>query len=91
MYYEMEWCEEKVNRFQRVFQARDIPALWRAVNYMNMERKEKKFPLMKNIQITVLDEYSGDYSVITGSYIKDLLLDKYLDGTIRHNQPLRGI
>lgn len=47
MYYEMEWCEEKVNRFQRVFQARDIPALWRAVNYMNMERKEKKFPLMK--------------------------------------------
>ncbi len=78
MYYEMEWCEEEVNRFQRVFQARDIPALWRAVNYMNMERKEKKFPLMKNIQITVLDEYSGDYSVITGSYMKDLLLDRYL-------------
>lgn len=91
MYYEMEWYEEKTNRFQRVFQAKDVPALWRAVHYMNMERKERKLPLMKRIQITILDKYSGDYSVITGSYIKDLLLDKYLDGTIRHNQPLRGI
>ena len=78
MYYEMEWCEEKVNRFQRVFQARDIPALWRAVNYMNMERKEKTDKTMNRILITVLDEYSGDYSVITGSYMKDLLLDRYL-------------
>ena len=49
---------------------------------MNMERKERKFPLMKKVQITVLDEYSGDCSVITGSYMKDLLLDRYLVNTL---------
>ena len=82
MYYEIEWYEGKADRFRRVFQAKDIPVLWRAVNYMNMERKERKFPLMKKVQITVLDEYSGDCSVITGSYMKDLLLDRYLVTTL---------
>ena len=78
MYFEVEWSEKEQGRIRKVFHAVDLPVLWRAVHYMNMERKEKKFPLMKNIQITVLDEYSGDYSVITGSYMKDLLLDRYL-------------
>jgi hypothetical protein len=27
------------------------------------------------LQITVLEEYCGEYSVITGAYSKDLLLD----------------
>jgi phage terminase small subunit len=30
---------------------------------------------MKKMQITVLEEYCGEYSVITGAYSKDLLLD----------------
>ena len=77
MYYEMEWYEENTGSFRRVFRARDIPALWRAVHYMNMERKERKLPLMKKIRVTVLDEYSGDHSVITGSFVKDMRLDGY--------------
>lgn len=32
MYYEIEWYEEKADRFRRVFEARDIPALWRAMH-----------------------------------------------------------
>lgn len=45
---------------------------------MNMEWKERKNPLMNKIRIKALDEYSGDYSVITGSYMKELVLDRYL-------------
>ena len=75
MYYKLEWNEENTNHFQRVFQAKDLPTLWKAVRYMNQERKEKKRAAMKKIQITVLGEYRGEYSVITGAYAKDLLLD----------------
>lgn len=75
MYYKLEWDEKNTNHFQRVFQAKNVSSLWRALNYMNQERKEKQWPVMKKMQITVLDEYSGDYSVITGAYTKDLLLD----------------
>lgn len=75
MYYRLEWYEENTNHFQRVFQAKNVSSLWTALNYMNQERKEKQWPVMKKMQITVLDEYSGDYSVITGAYTKDLLLD----------------
>ena len=31
--------------------------------------------MMKKLQITVLEVYCGKYSVITGAYAKDLLLD----------------
>ena len=75
MFYKLEWHEEDTNHFQRVFQAKDVPTLWRAVHYMNQERKEKQWPIMKKMQITVLEKYSGDYSIITGTYTKDLLLD----------------
>ena len=75
MYYKLEWKEESTNHFQRVFQAKDVPTLWRAVHYMNQERKEKQRPIMNKLQITVIEKYSGDYSVITGAYAKDILLD----------------
>ena len=78
MYYEIERFEENTDRFRRVFRAKDIPALWRAVHYMNMERKERTLPLMKKIRVTVLDEYSGDHSVITGSFVNDMRQDRYL-------------
>jgi len=52
-----------------------VPTLWRAVHYMNQERIERHRPKMDKMQITVLEEYSGEYSVITGAYSKDLLLD----------------
>ena len=47
MYYKLEWNEENTNHYQRVFQAKDVPTLWRAVHYMNQERKEKKRAAMK--------------------------------------------
>ena len=75
MYYKLEWHEEDTNHFQRVFQAKDVPTLWRAVHYMNLERIERHRPKMDKMQITVLEKYSGNYSVITGTYTKDLLLD----------------
>ena len=75
MYYKLEWNEENTNHFQRVFQAKDVPTLWKAVSYMNLERKENQRPMMKKLQITVLEVYCGKYSVITGAYAKDLLLD----------------
>ena len=76
MYYKLEWDEKNMDHFQRVFQAMDVPSLWRAIHYMNQERIEKQRPIMKKLQITVLEEYFGKYSVITGAYSKDLLLDK---------------
>ena len=75
MYYKLEWHEEDTNHFQRVFQAKDVPTFWRAVHYMNLQRIERHRPKMDKMQITVLEEYSGEYSVITGAYSKDLLLD----------------
>ena len=75
MYYKLEWYEENTNYFQRVFQAKDVPTLWRAVHYMNQERIERHRPKMDKMQITVLKEYFGKYSVITGAHSKDLLLD----------------
>ena len=41
MYYKLEWNEENTNHFQRVFQAKDVPTLWKAIHYMNQERREK--------------------------------------------------
>ena len=75
MYYKLEWNEENTNHFQRVFRAKDVPTLWRAVHYMNLQRIERHRPKMDKMQITILEEYSGEYSVITGAYSKDLLLD----------------
>lgn len=75
MYYKLEWNEENTNHYQRVFQAKDVPTLWRAVHYMNQERIERHRPKMDKMQITVLEEYCGEYSAITGAYSKDLLLD----------------
>lgn len=75
MYYKLEWNEENTDHFQRVFQAKDVPTLWKAVHYMNLERIERQRPKMDKMQITVIKKYRGDYSVITGAYAKDLLLD----------------
>ena len=75
MYYKLEWNEENTNHFQRVFKAKDVPSLYKAVHYMNQERIEKQRPMMKKLQITVLEKYREDYSIISGAYSKDLLLD----------------
>ncbi len=76
MYYRLEWNEEDTKHFQRVFQAKDMPTLWKAIHYMNLERIERQRPKMNKMQITVLKEYYGEYSLITGLYSKDLILDK---------------
>lgn len=82
MYFELEWSEKETNRLKRVFHAKDLPALWKAVKYMNMERRERELPTMNQIQITVLNSYDGEFSAIVGSYAKDLQQDRYLAGTI---------
>ena len=76
MYFELEWSEKETSRLKRVFHA------WKAVKYMNMERRERKLPTMNQIQITVLNSYDGEFSAIVGSYAKDLQQDRYLAGTI---------
>lgn len=75
MYYKLEWYEENTNHFQRVFQAKDVATLWKAVHYMNLERNDQHRPIMEKLQITVLEEYWGNYSIITGSYTRDLHID----------------
>ena len=75
MYYEVEWAEDESCNFWRVYKARDVGALWKAISYMNMERKEAGRPVMKKIQINVLDEYDGECLIITGNYAEDIQLD----------------
>ena len=82
MFFEMEWREEKTQVFRRVYCAKDLPALWMAVKHINIERRERRHPTMDRIRITVLNHYSGEYSPIVGSYVKDLQQDRYLAGTI---------
>lgn len=75
MYYEVEWSEDGSRSFRRAYSARDLGALWKAIRYMNMERQETGRPTMKKIQINVLDEYDGEYLLITGNYELDIQLD----------------
>lgn len=74
MYYKLEWDEKNMDHFQRVFQAMDVPSLWRAIHYMNQERIEKQRPIMKKLQITVLGKHYGNYSVISGDTQKIFFL-----------------
>lgn len=57
MYYKLEWNEENTNHFQRVFQAKDVATLWKAVYYMNLERNDQHRLIMEKLQITILEEY----------------------------------
>ena len=75
MYYKLEWNEENTNHFQRVFQAKDVATLWKAVHYMNLERNDQHRIIMEKLQITILEEYWENYSIITGSYTRDLHID----------------
>ena len=84
MFFDVEWSEKGQDRFRKVFHAADLPVLWKAVRYMNMERGYRKLPTMGQIHITILNHYDGEYSPIVGSYVKDLQQDKYLAGTISH-------
>ena len=75
MYYEVEWIEEENLRFRRVFRAKDLPALWTAIKYMNMERWESNRPVMKQIQIKTMSKYDGEFSDIIGNFDADMALD----------------
>ena len=75
MYYKLEWDEKNTNHFQRVFQAKDVATLWKAVHYMNLERNDQHRLIMEKLQITILEEYWENYSIITGSYTRDLHID----------------
>jgi len=75
MYYEVDWIEEENYRFKRVFRAKDLPALWIAIKYMNMERYENGRSIMKQIQIKTMGKYDGEYSDIIGNFDSDMALD----------------
>lgn len=68
MYYEVKWIEEKDHRLRRVFQAKDLPALWTAIKYMNMERRENGRPVMKQIWIKPMKKYDGEFLEIIGNF-----------------------
>lgn len=75
MFYEVDWIEEENYRIRRVFRAKDLPALWTAIKYMNMERRENGHPEMKQIQIKVMNKYDGEFLDITGNYEAGMALD----------------
>lgn len=62
MYYGIDWIEDKNNCFRRVFWAKDFETLWRAVKYMNLERKENGRPVMEYIRVNVMNKYDGEFS-----------------------------
>lgn len=76
MYFEVDWIEEEDYRIRRVFRAKDLPALWTAIKYMNMERRENDRPEMKQIQIKVMNKYDGEFSDIIGDFDADRTLDE---------------
>lgn len=75
VYFEVDWIEEKDHRIWRVFRAKDLPVLWTAIKYMNMERRENDRPEMKQIRIKVMNKYDGEFSDITGDFDADMALD----------------
>ncbi len=75
MYYEVEWTEDGVRGFKRVFKAKNLSTIAKSLRYMNCEREYGKRPLMKSIQITEMEDYDGEYEEVTGCYYEDLILD----------------
>lgn len=75
MYYDVEWIEEGNSIFRRVFRAKDLPTLWIAIKYMNMERRENGRPVMKQIRIKAMNTYYGEFSDIIGNFDADMALD----------------
>ena len=76
MYFEVDWIEDEDDSFRRIFRAKDLPALWTAIKYMNMERRENGLPVIKQIQIKVMNKYDGEFSDIIGNYDADIMLDE---------------
>ena len=76
MFFDVEWSEKGQDRFRKVFHAADLPVLWKAVKYMNMERRENGLPVIKQIQIKVMNKYDGEFSDIIGNYDADIMLDE---------------
>ncbi len=76
MFFEVEWSELGEKTFRRTYKAEDFYSLWRAIKYMNMERNEKKRPIMKRIQITNLEKCDDGYFEITGDYETDMQIDE---------------
>lgn len=76
MYFEVDWIEEEDHRIRRVFRAKDLPALWAAIKYMNLERRENGRPEMKQIRIKVMNKYDGEFSEIIGDFDADMALDE---------------
>ena len=60
---------------RRVFRAKDLPALWTAIKYMNIERQESGRPVMKQIRIKTMRKYDGEFSDIIGNFDADMELD----------------
>ena len=75
MYFEVDWIEEADQSFRRVFRAKDLPVLWTAIKYMNMERRENGRPEMKQIRIKTMNKYDGEFSDIIGNFDADMALD----------------
>ena len=75
MSYEVEWTEIEDQNFRRVFGAKDIPALWTAIKYMNMERRENSRPVMEQIRIKSMKKYDSAFSDIVGRFNADMALD----------------
>ena len=75
MFYDVDWIEEEDHRIRRVFRAKDLPALWTAIKYMNIERQESGRPVMKQIRIKTMRKYDGEVSDIIGNFDADMELD----------------
>lgn len=75
MYYRVEWTEDGTNFFRRIYKARDFNTMWKAVYYMNCERKETGRPVMKQMQITAQKKCDDGYFEVTGRYESDMALD----------------
>lgn len=74
MNFDVNWIEEG-HRIRRVFRAKDLPALWTAIKYMNMERRENGRLEMKQIRIKAMNKYDGEFSEIIGDFDADMALD----------------
>lgn len=74
MYYDVDWIEEGKS-FRRMFRAKDLPVLWTAIKYINLERRGNCRPEMKQIRIKTMKQYNGEFSEIIGNFEADMALD----------------
>ena len=72
LFFEVDWIEDEAGFSKRVFRAKDLDTMYRAIKHMNIERQGMRRLAMKKIRIQALANYDKKCSDITENFNYDI-------------------